>query len=440
MLLASTESAPALSPGDWLAPSISQRVIATVTVPGSKSLTNRYLVLAAIAETNSVIRGWLHSRDTRLMLEAVRDLGAVVDEVGDDLHITPIDFSTRGSTTPITIDCGLAGTVMRFVPALAAATGREVVVDGDEAARARPMAVTIDSLRRLGADIDSPNDCLPLTISADSELRGGHLAIDSSGSSQFVSGLLLAAPLMPLGIDLHHEGDPLPGRAHVEMTLEVLADAGIDVSQPEPDHWIVEPGLPRGLEVVVEPDLSNAAAFLGAALATGGTVTIEGWPAHTTQAGDGFRSIAEAFGATVSLDRTGLTVTGPKKLQPVDLDLSAIGELTPVVSALAALAPGTSHLAGIGHLRGHETDRLTALRRELGAVGAEVQEHPSALTITGSHLRPALWHTYDDHRMVMAGAIIGLKAKGLVIENVATVSKTLPQFTQLWEAMLAHED
>lgn len=440
MLLASTEPSRAPSPGDWLPPSTSKHITATVAVPGSKSLTNRYLVLAAIAETNSVIRGWLHSRDTRLMLEALRALGADVDEVDGDLHITPIGFSSQGSAPTAAIDCGLAGTVMRFVPPLAAASGREVVIDGDEAARARPMGVTIDSLRRLGADITSTDGSLPLTIGGDSVLRGGHLAIDASGSSQFVSGLLLAAPLMPLGIDLQHEGEPLPGRAHIAMTLEVLADAGIDVSEPDPDHWIVEPGLPRGLDVMVEPDLSNAAAFLGAALATGGTVTIEDWPAHTTQAGDGFRAIAEAFGGTVTLDRSGLTVTGPKKLRPVDLDLSAIGELTPVVAALAALAPGTSHLTGIGHLRGHETDRLSALRRELGAVGVEVEEHPTSLTITGSHLRPALWHTYDDHRMVMAGAIIGLKAKRLVIENVATVAKTLPEFAELWEAMLAHED
>ncbi|WP_113903447.1 MULTISPECIES: 3-phosphoshikimate 1-carboxyvinyltransferase [Brevibacterium] len=436
--MASTETPPAPSQ-DWTAPVAASALDAIVEVPGSKSLTNRYLVLAAVAESSSVVRGWLRSRDTLLMVSALRALGARIEEVESDLHIRPIDF-TSGDSSAVSIDCGLAGTVMRFVPPVAAATGREVHVDGDPQARVRPMGVTIEALTRLGAQISSDSGSLPLTIHAGSALRGGHLDIDASASSQFVSGLLLAAPVMPLGLDLVHSGDSVPSRAHVDMTLEVLADAGVDVTEPEPEHWVVEPGLPRGLDVQVEPDLSNAAAFLAAALATHGRVTIPDWPAHTTQAGDGFRAIAVAFGGTVSFDRSGLTVTGPRRLRPVDLDLSAIGELTPVVAALAALAPGTSHLRGIGHLRGHETDRLSALRRELGAIGADVEEHPAALTITGSHLRPGTWHTYHDHRMVMAGAVIGLKVSGLVIENAGTVAKTLPEFAQLWEAMLDSED
>ncbi len=442
MLLASTEtpSAPPSTPQDWVAPVAESGVDAIVTVPGSKSLTNRYLVLAALADSDSIIRGWLRSRDTLLMVSALRALGAGIEEVEDELHITPIDFTSPGPGETARIDCGLAGTVMRFVPPLAAATGREVHIDGDPQARVRPMDVTIDSLTRLGARVTSKTNSLPLTIHADSAVRGGHLEIDASASSQFVSGLLLAAPAMPLGLDLVHRGGSVPSRTHIEMTLEVLADAGVDVTEPEPEHWVVEPGIPRGLDVQVEPDLSNASAFLAAALATRGEITIPDWPAHTTQAGDGFRRIAEAFGATVRLDRSGLRVTGPKKLRPVDLDLSAIGELTPVVAALAALAPGTSQLRGIGHLRGHETDRLSALRRELGAIGAEVVEHPTALTITGSRLRAGTWHTYHDHRMVMAGAVIGLQVPGLIIENVGTVAKTLPEFARLWEAMLDPRD
>ncbi|WP_309131641.1 3-phosphoshikimate 1-carboxyvinyltransferase [Brevibacterium sp.] len=435
--MASTETA-LTHPQDWVAPVAETGVDAIVEVPGSKSLTNRYLVLAALADSSSIVRGWLRSRDTLLMISALRALGAGIDEVDGELHITPIDLAAAGS--PVHIDCGLAGTVMRFVPPLAAATGREVHIDGDPQARVRPMDVTIDSLTRLGAQVTSETNSLPLTIQAGSAVRGGHLEIDASASSQFVSGLLLTAPAMPLGIDLVHHGESVPSRTHIEMTLEVLADAGVDVTEPEPEHWVVEPGLPRGLDVQVEPDLSNAAAFLAAALATRGQITIPDWPAHTTQAGDGFRRIAEAFGGTVDLDRSGLTVRGPKRLRPVDLDLSAIGELTPVVAALAALTPGTSHLRGIGHLRGHETDRLSALRRELGAIGADVIEHPAALTITGSRLRAGTWHTYHDHRMVMAGAVIGLQVPGLVIENVGTVAKTLPQFAQLWEAMLDSKD
>ncbi|GAA1872585.1 3-phosphoshikimate 1-carboxyvinyltransferase [Brevibacterium marinum] len=422
--------------GDWLAPVAGRGVTANVGVPGSKSLTNRYLLLAALAESDSLVRGWLHSRDTALMVEALRALGAGIEESHGDLRITPIDFSSGDHTAAASIDCGLAGTVMRFIPPLAAATGREVVLDGDEQARVRPMSVIIDALTDLGASVSAENGLLPITIRAESRLRGGHLEVDASASSQFVSGLLLTAPVMPLGIELVNRGEPVPSRAHVDMTLEVLADAGVDVTEPEPERWIVEPGLPRGLDVHVEPDLSNAAAFAAASLATNGDVTILDWPVHTTQAGDGFRAIAEAFGAAVSLDRNGLRVQGPEVLRAVDLDLSAVGELTPVVAALAALADGTSTLTGIGHLRGHETDRLSALRRELGAVGVEVEEHATALTITGSQLRARTWHTYNDHRMVMAGAVLALRVDGLIIENADTVAKTLPEFTQLWEAML----
>ena len=428
--------------GDWQPPAAGSAISATVSVPGSKSLTNRYLILAALARSGSDLRGWLRSRDTLLMVEALRRLGAVIDEDEDELHIEPIPFA--GGNAPavqdsesITIDCGLAGTVMRFIPPLAALTGREVTLDGDEQARVRPMSVTIESLRELGASITSADGTLPMTIHADSNLRGGHLGIDASASSQFVSGLLLSAPVMPLGLELTNTADTVPSRTHVDMTIEVLRDAGVDISEPEPERWIVEPGLPRGLDVQVEPDLSNAAAFAAAAVATGGSLTIAGWPAHTTQAGDGFREIAEAFGATVRLDRDGLHVQGPERLTAVDLDLSAVGELTPVVSALAALAEGTSQLRGIRHLRGHETDRLSALTREYGAIGVDVVEHPDALTITGtSQLRPALWHTYHDHRMVMAGAVLALRNNGMVVENAGTVAKTLPAFTQLWEAML----
>ena len=436
LALTDTPESTAPSTGDWLAPVAGAGVRANVSVPGSKSLTNRYLILAALAESRSVLRGWLRSRDTLLMVDALRALGADIDDIDGDLHVDPIDFTSQRDRNPVTIDCGLAGTVMRFIPPLAAATGREVVLDGDEQARVRPMSVTIDALTRLGASVSSDDNLLPITIHLDSQLRGGHLEIDASASSQFVSGLLLIAPVMPLGIELVNRGSSVPSRAHVDMTLEVLADAGVDVTEPEPERWIVEPGQLRGLDVQVEPDLSNAAAFVAAALATNGEVTVRDWPAHTTQAGDGIRAIAEAFGATVTLDRGGLRVQGPETLRAVNLDLSATGELTPVVAALAALAQGTSELTGIGHLRGHETDRLVALRRELGAIGVEVEEHQSALSITGSRLRAGTWHTYNDHRMVMAGAILGLKVNGLVIENADTVAKTLPEFTQLWEAML----
>lgn len=419
----------------WSAPATTAPVLATVDVPASKSLTNRYLIIAAAADAPSTIRNPLVSRDTDLMVEAIRSLGAGVseDEQGD-LRITPLTPAAAGAgvEAPLTVDCGLAGTVMRFAPPLAAATRRPVRFDGDETAYTRPMSTLLDSLTALGVQVESANGRLPFTVNAPDGVRGGHVQVDASASSQFVSALLLTGGLFDLGVDITHTGDSLPSRPHIDMSIEVLADAGVTVEQPSDGRWIVEPGRPRGLDVVVEPDLSNAAPFLGAALVTGGTVTIPRWPAHTTQAGDEFRRIALAFGGTASLTREGLTVTGPSALSPVDLDLSHVGELTPVTAAVAAFANGTSTLRGIGHLRGHETDRLSALTTELTKIGAAVEEGSDSLRITPGPGTPAVWDTYHDHRMVMAGAVVALRVPGVVLDDPDTVAKTMPTFVDLW--------
>ncbi|WP_029088869.1 3-phosphoshikimate 1-carboxyvinyltransferase [Brevibacterium album] len=438
------------APARWQAPAASGPVTAEVRVPGSKSLTNRYLLLAAAADADSVIRNALDSRDTRLMAEALSALGAGVSPEADGtLRITPLPLTRETGadgepTAEARVDCGLAGTVMRFVPPLAAATGRRVRFDGDEQAYTRPMSTILDALERLGADVSSEHGTLPFTVHAPAGMRGGHIELDASASSQFVSGLLLSGGLCDLGVELVHTGASLPSRPHIDMTLEVLADAGVHVSEPESGRWVVEPGRPRALDVTVEPDLSNAAAFLGAALVTGGSVRIPHWPIHTTQAGDRFRQIAEAFGGSCALDRSGLTVQGPERLEAVDLDMSEVGELTPVTAAVAAFAPGTSVLRGIGHLRGHETDRLSALAAEFARVGVEVAEGPDSLAITGSLTAAAAgstpaagarelpWRTYADHRMVMAGAIVALGAPGLEIDDPGTVGKTMPAFPELW--------
>ena len=419
----------------WAAPSATRPVRATVTVPGSKSLTNRYLVTAAAADSPSVIRNPLVSRDSTLMIEAMRSLGAVIEEDGSgDLRISPIRLepAVDGDRTPLAVDCGLAGTVMRFVPALAAATRRAVHFDGDHTAYTRPMSTILDSLEALGVDVESADGRLPFRVAAPQGVRGGHVSIDASASSQFVSGLLLSGSLFDLGVEVTHTGRTLPSRPHIDMTVEVLSDAGVLVEEPEPGHWVVQPGRPRGLDVVVEPDLSNAAPFLAAALVTGGRVTIPHWPLHTTQAGNEFRRIAEAFGGQVEQDRSALTVTGPAELTAVDLDLSDVGELTPVTAAVAAFATGTSTLRGIGHLRGHETDRLAALTTELTKAGAVVEEGADSLTFHSPPHSPSVWGTYHDHRMVMAGAVVALRVPGVVLDDPDTVSKTMPSFVDLW--------
>ena len=435
---APADAIPATGPGDWPAPVARRPVAATVALPGSKSLTNRYLVLAALANGTSRLRRPLRSRDTVLMAQALRSLGAGVEDLdGDDPEsadwlVTPATL--RGDTT---VDCGLAGTVMRFLPPVAALVDGRVSFDGDPHARNRPMAPVVDALRTLGARIeDDGRGRLPFTVVGAGGLPGGTVTVDASASSQFISALLLTGARFEHGVVVHHDGPPVPSEPHIQMTVEVLRDAGVIVDDAEADTWRVEPSEINALDVQVEPDLSNAAAFLAAALVTDGSVRVPGWPQHTTQAGDAIRDIFDAMGAEVSLDREGLTVTGSGQLGGLDVDLHDVGELTPVVAAVAALADSPSWLRGIAHLRGHETDRLTALADEINALGGAVVQTEDGLRITPAPLHGGLFRTYDDHRMAMAGAVLGLRVPGLVLENVATTAKTLPQFPERWTRML----
>jgi 3-phosphoshikimate 1-carboxyvinyltransferase len=397
-------------------------------------MTNRALVLAALAAAPTVIRRPLRSRDTLLMAAALRALGAGVTDGDGDWAMTP-----GGLRGPATVDCGLAGTVMRFVPPVAALAAGDVTVDGDPRARERPMRPLIAALRALGVEIDDDGRAaLPFIVRGRGTVRGGPVEIDASGSSQLVSGLLLAAPRFAAGVEVRHGGPPVPSAPHLAMTVRMLRDRGVTVDDATPDVWLVAPGAPRGGAIEIEPDLSNAAQFLGAALVTGGRVTVRGWPAETTQPGDALRGLLAAMGAEVSFGPDGLTVrgTGAGTFGGLDADLHDVGELTPVLAALAALADGPSRLTGIAHLRGHETDRLAALGGELRGLGGDVRELPDGLEIRPRPLRAGVFHTYDDHRMVMAAAVLGLAVPGIEVENVATVGKTLPEFTRLWEEML----
>lgn len=425
---------------DWSAPHAGGPLAATVIVPGSKSLTNRYLVIATLASGVSRLRRPLRSRDTELMAGALKSLGTgVEDATSADGHadwiITPSMLRSHGS-----IDCGLAGTVMRFLPPVAALVDGEVRFDGDPQARVRPMAAVLDALRTLGVAVDDGGrGTLPFTVRGDGAVTGGTVVLDASQSSQFVSALLLAGSRYEEGVTVIHDGDPVPSEPHITMTVETLRDAGAVVDDSDANTWRVEPGELLPLDVTVEPDLSNAGAFAAAALVAGGSVTIAGWPQHTTQAGDAMRDILDAMGADVHLDGSGLTVTGTGEIVGVDLDLHDVAELTPVVAALAALADGPSELRGIAHIRGHETDRLAALATELSALGAGVIEREDGLRIEPGPLRAPAdrpWRTYADHRMVMAGAVLALRVPGLVIEDAGTVAKTLPEFVDLWTTMV----
>ncbi|TWP35266.1 3-phosphoshikimate 1-carboxyvinyltransferase [Leekyejoonella antrihumi] len=437
------ESSPAADPAtrsrtDWPAPVASGPVDTTVTVPGSKSLTNRYLVLAALACEPSRLRLPLRSRDTTLMAAALRALGTEIeDETDESGNPESWLIAPRPLHGPAHIDCGLAGTVMRFIPPVAALADGTVALGGDTAMQRRPIAPVTQALRSLGADVQG--DSLPFTVSGHGALPGGTVRLDASASSQFVSGLLLAGARFDDGLTVIHEGKPVPSQPHIAMTVEVLRDAGVVVDDGEANRWHVEPSEISALEVDVEPDLSNAAPFLAAALVTGGSVHIPGWPHATTQAGDGIRDILDMMGASVRLDREGLTVTSDGTIGGIDADLHDVGELTPVVAALAALADSPSYLRGIAHLRHHETDRLAALTQEINRLGGDAQELDDGLAIRPKPLTGGFFHTYGDHRMVMAAAVLGLRVRGVVIEDIATVGKTLPTFTQLWTQMLRHD-
>ena len=404
---------------------------ATVELPGSKSLTNRELVLSALANQPSVLVDPLISRDTKLMMAALEKLGARFDQSGNRLLVTP-----GSSDSDSSIDCGLAGTVMRFVPPLAALASGRIEFDGDAAARRRPMITTIDSLEKLGLSVEYERKALPFTVVGTGRVPGGELEIDASASSQFVSGLLLSAPRFENGLTLTHSGSQLPSMPHIEMTIETLSNRDVDVEQISEATWRVRPGEISGCEVQIEPDLSNAGPFLAAALVANGTVSIPNWPEKTTQVGAQFAQLLSQMGAEIDLSGGTLTLTGTGSINGIDADLGEAGELTPTIAAIAALASSPSRLTGIAHLRGHETDRIAALVAEINGLGGVASELEDGIAISPANLSGGLWHSYEDHRMATAGAIIGLRVAGVEIDDIATTSKTLPDFARMWEKML----
>ena len=422
--------APVAEPRPWPAPLAPAPIRATVPVPGSKSQTSRALVMAALATGPSVIRNGLAARDTVLMRDGLRELGVSIVEDSDQWQVIPPASLTGGGS----IDCGLAGTVMRFLPPLALLADGPVHFDGDEQAYARPMAPLLDALAALGAVITTERGTLPFTVAG--EASSGSVTLDASGSSQFVSALLMVGARLPAGLDLRHFGPPLPSRPHIEMTVGMLRERHVRVDNSEPDRWRVAPGPLAPQNETIEPDLSNAAPFLAAAAVTGGAVTVPHWPGATDQPGDAIRDILGAFGAEARFDEHGLTVHGTDHLHGVDLDLSAASELTPVVAALAALADSTSHLRGIGHIRGHETNRLAALATELERLGSHVHETEDGLTIHPRLLGGDVWRTYADHRMAQAGALLGLVVPDVQLDDIGCTAKSMPEFPELWLSMI----
>lgn len=443
----------------WLAPYAERPVHGSVRVPGSKSLTNRYLVLAALAPAGnrSTVRRPLVSRDSTLMRAALEQFGVTFEaSAGDGIWVITAPERLRCDGA---IDAGLAGTVMRFLPPVAALSHGSVTFDGDATARTRPIGPLVHALRDLGVQVEAAaqsdaalqlnaaeghlgesNDepRLPFVVHGTGSVTGGDITIDASASSQFVSALLLAGARFERGLNLRHAGSGLPSRPHIEMTMQALRKAGVAVTEPEPGLWKVEPGPLTPLDVDVEPDLSSAAPFLALAAVTGGTMTVRDWPVDTTQAGDAMRGVLTAMGARAEHTEAGLTLTGPARgtLRGIDVDLHDVGELTPVIAAVAAQASTPSRLRGVAHLRGHETDRLAALHTELTRMGGTVEQCDDGLAIEPSTLQPAALHTYHDHRMAMAGAVLGAGVAGTTVLDVATTAKTYPGFARVWSELV----
>lgn len=413
-------------------------VHARITIPGSKSVTNRALILAALANSPSLLRKPLHSRDSALMIAGLKALGVGIEEAANgDLVVTPAPLYG-----PAQIDVGNAGTVMRFLPPLAAMAHGLIHFDGDARSHERPLGPVIAALEALGVSIEhNSRYSLPLTINGNGKLRGGVVDVDASSSSQFISALLLVAPATQEGITVRHTGATLPSMPHIEMTVQMLREVGVEVEVTDGSIWKVSPAQMSGREITIEPDLSNAAPFMGAAMICGGSVTITDWPRVTTQPGDQLRSIFTQMGARLSFTESSqgsdLTISSDGSIHGIDIDLHDVGELTPSIAALCALADSPSSLRGIGHLRLHETDRLAALAAEINALGGDVDEEESALHISPAPLHSGTFHSYEDHRLATAGAMIGLRINGIKVENIETTKKTLPDFPGAWSDLLA---
>ncbi|HEX2774807.1 MAG TPA: 3-phosphoshikimate 1-carboxyvinyltransferase [Micromonosporaceae bacterium] len=417
----------------WPAPTANGPVGTTLRLPGSKSITARALVLGALAAGPSTLRLPLRARDTELMAAGLRAMGTHVSTVDDNRWLV----RPRQLRGPAHVNVGLAGTVMRFVPPVAGLADGPVTFDGDPRARVRPLRPLVQALRALGVDIDAAGGGgLPLTVHGSGTVAGGEVTINASASSQLVSGLLLAAPRFERGLVVRHVGPPVPSGPHLRMTVQMLRAAGAAIDESTPDVWVVEPGRLSGRGWDIEPDLSGAVPFFAAALVTGGAVTLLGWPRSSAQPVDRLRGLLEQMGGRVSLGTDGLTVRGTGVVRGLDADLSDVSELTPVLTAVAALADSPSTLHGVGHIRGHETDRVAALARELSRLGADVIEHRDGVEVRPRPLRGGVVQTYDDHRMAHAAAVLGLAVPGIVLSDVACTAKTMPDFAALWSTMV----
>jgi 3-phosphoshikimate 1-carboxyvinyltransferase len=397
--------------------------------PGSKSITNRALACAALAEGTSTLTGALDSEDTQVMLAALRSLGVPVEV---DHASSTVRVEGCGGKIPAAggeLYVANSGTTIRFLAALVALGHGEFRLDGTPRMRERPIGDLVAALNQLGADAASegPGGCPPVVIRAHG-LPGGPARVRGDVSSQFLSGLLMAAPYAERAVELTVEGT-LVSQPYVRMTLAVMSAFGIDVpTNDDLTHFRLPAGVKyRGRDYAIEPDASAASYFFGAAAITGGEVTVEGLSRESLQGDVAFIDVLEKMGCRVACSPQGITVAGGE-LHGVDVDMNAISDTVQTLGAVALFADGPTTVRGVGHIRHKETDRIGALATELRKLGATVEERDDGLCITPGPLRGAEIDTYLDHRMAMSLALVGLRQPGVVIRDPGCTAKTYPRF------------
>lgn len=408
----------------------SEPVSATVAIPGSKSITNRALLAASVAEGRSRLSGVLDADDTRAMHAVLATLGAELDPIGTE------PLGVRGGvalSTPVSVDAHMSGTTARFALPLLALAAVPQRLDGHPQLRARPMGPSLDALRSLGAEVLEEDIPGRLPVSVRGPIRSGRVTLGGGVSSQFLSGLLLVGPLVDGGLVVAVEGE-LISRPYVDLTVGVMERFGATVDV-DGHTWTVAPGGYRGGDFAVEPDASSASYAWAAAVLTGGSVTVEGLGPDALQGDVAVVDVFEAMGARVRRDPDAITVSAGDHLRGVDVDMSDISDTVMTVAVVAACASGPTRIRNVGFIRNKESDRVAATVTELRRAGVEARAEGDDIHIDPRPLRPATFDTYDDHRMAMSLALLGLVADGVAVRDPGCVAKTFPGYFEMLDGL-----
>ena len=406
---------------------VSRPVSGTIRPPGSKSLTNRALVVAALAEGTSHLTGVLDSRDTQVMIDSLRRLGIAVEHSPADCSIVVSGCSGRPPVAVADLWLENSGTSIRFLTALCALGRGTFRLDGNARMRERPIGDLLESLRQFGISVAAElgTDCPPVVLTSDG-LRGGTTTVNADVSSQFLSAILMAAPCAASPVEIRLAGE-MVSEPYVEMTWKVMSQFGVNVDRDEPGRYLIRPQSYRGRSYDIEPDASAASYFFAAAAVTGGEITVEGLTANALQGDVFFVSALERMGCEVTWNAESITVRG-RELHGIDIDMNAISDTAQTLACVAPFATGPTRIRNVAHMRHKETDRVAAVVTELQRLGLSVEEHPDGMTIHPGPLQTGTVATYDDHRMAMSFALLGLRVPGIVIADPGCTSKTYPHY------------